>query len=102
MKLGESNVRLHIKLDIILSQVESIESGNELQQKIAQSAKDSGKLSYATIETHSTKIIQVQDSNFMHQEGRENSGEYFDVDGLWDPIDFVESEFSDFSPSILP
>ncbi|KAF2811584.1 uncharacterized protein BDZ99DRAFT_507974 [Mytilinidion resinicola] len=53
MQFGETNVRLHMKLSIALSQAECTESGASLQQHMAQSAKDSLQMSYAMIQARS-------------------------------------------------
>ncbi|KAF2490666.1 hypothetical protein BU16DRAFT_160062 [Lophium mytilinum] len=53
MQSGETNVRLHMKLSIALSQAECTEAGTSLQRHMAQSAKDSLQMSYAMIQARS-------------------------------------------------
>ena len=53
MRLGETNVRLYMKLGLALSQAEYTTSGISLQQQMAQSAKDSLQMSYSTIQARS-------------------------------------------------
>jgi hypothetical protein len=52
MRFGETNVRLHMKLSIVLSQAEGFPPGQSLQERMIQSAKDSLEMSYATIRAH--------------------------------------------------
>ncbi|KAI0436890.1 fungal-specific transcription factor domain-containing protein [Xylaria telfairii] len=51
LKLGDTNVRLHMKLSIVLSHAEHMgeEGGQVLQQRMAQSAKDSLELCHLLI-----------------------------------------------------
>lgn len=50
MQFGDTNVKLHMKLSIALSQAESTESGTSLQQQMAQSAKESLHMAYSIIQ----------------------------------------------------
>jgi hypothetical protein len=78
MRLGETNVRLYMKLGLALSQAEYTTSGISLQQQMAQSAKDSLQMSYSTIQArsgtpaswlHRENILitpEVDNSNFQY------------------------------------
>jgi hypothetical protein len=52
MKLGETNVKLHMKLSVVLIKAESLLPGQSLQERMIQSARDSLQMSYATIQAN--------------------------------------------------
>lgn len=52
MKLGETNVKLHMKLSIILTKAENPTLGQSLQEKMIESARDSLQMSYAAIQAN--------------------------------------------------
>lgn len=52
MKFGETNVKLHMKLSVVLTKAENLLPGQSLQQKMIQSARDSLQISYATIQAN--------------------------------------------------
>lgn len=53
MQLGETNVRLYMKLSIAICQAEYDGSGASLQQQMARAAKDSLQEAYSMMQTHS-------------------------------------------------
>jgi hypothetical protein len=52
MKLGETNVKLHMKLSVVLTKAEGLSPDQSLQERMIQSARDSLEMSYATIQAH--------------------------------------------------
>lgn len=50
IELGETNVRLYMKLGIVLAEVEFTNQGAPLRQQMAQSAKDSLEMACSTIQ----------------------------------------------------
>ncbi|KAI7978708.1 hypothetical protein EIK77_010614 [Talaromyces pinophilus] len=52
MQFGETNVKLHMKLSVVLIKAESLLPGQSLQEKMIQTAKDSLQTSYATIQAN--------------------------------------------------
>jgi hypothetical protein len=53
IKFGETNVRLHTKISMVLCQAECAESGSSLLVQLAESAKTSLELAYSTIQAAS-------------------------------------------------
>lgn len=52
MKFGETNVKLHMKLSVVLAKAESPILGQSLQEQMIQSARDSLQMSYETIQAN--------------------------------------------------
>ncbi|RAO73894.1 uncharacterized protein BHQ10_009906 [Talaromyces amestolkiae] len=52
MKFGETNVKLHMKLSIVLTKAEDPTLGQSLQEQMIESARDSLQMSYATIQAN--------------------------------------------------
>lgn len=52
MKFGETNVKLHMKLSVVLTKAEGLSPDQSLQERMIQSARDSLEMSYATIQAH--------------------------------------------------
>ncbi|KAI0469412.1 hypothetical protein F4859DRAFT_488068 [Xylaria cf. heliscus] len=94
LKLGDTNVRLHMKLSIVLSQAEHVgEVGSQMHRRMAQSAKDSLELCYFLMKENlrSGRVTVSSehgewDSQSVHL-GRGNeqldfSRDYFDIEDI--------------------
>lgn len=94
MQLGDTNVRLHMKLSIVLSQAEGTEAGASLQQRMAQSAKDSLEMAYTTIQARSGSLAALShyDENILTSQGvdqQDFSDGFFDFDSILQTTDFI-------------
>ena len=94
MQLGETNVRLHMKLSIALTQAEGTESGTSVQQWMAQSAKDSLEMSYSTVQARSgpSAALLHGDENILTSQEvdqQDFSIGFFDFDDILQTTDFV-------------
>ena len=71
IRLGETNVRLHMKLRIIMCRAQCTDMGITQQQRMMQAAKESLEMSYATMQARLDLLAtgQHQDiEDFMSQE----------------------------------
>lgn len=102
MQLGDTNVRLHMKLSIALSQAESTEDDTSLQQRMAQSA-DSLDMAYSTM------LVRIgSPETLLHSNGnistpqeidqRDFSVDFFDFDDIFQTGDAVMDETFGVSP----
>ena len=103
IQLGDTNVRLHMKLSIALSQVECTEAGTSLQQRLAQSTKDSLETSCAAIQAcaGSPAALLDGDENILtpQEVDQENFFIGFDFDDILLTTDFMDGTF-DSGPQI--
>ncbi|KAI1258496.1 hypothetical protein F5Y18DRAFT_413410 [Xylariaceae sp. FL1019] len=67
LKLGERNVMLHMKLSIVLTQAEENTEGISLQQRMAQSAKNSLKFCYSLMRANADSS-HYNDAGSMSQD----------------------------------
>ncbi|OAL19279.1 hypothetical protein AYO22_09823 [Fonsecaea multimorphosa] len=82
IRLGETNVKLHMKLSIAMRQTEVAGESSWSMQQLAQSAKESLETSYATIQERAT-------SEGVDIESRGNGG----MSEAFDPDDFDPENF---------
>jgi hypothetical protein len=83
IRLGETNVKLHMKLSMAMRRTEVRGENSSSMQQLAQSAKESLETSYATIQERAT-------SEGVNIESRGNGGMSED----FDPDDFDPENFS--------
>ncbi|KIW64047.1 hypothetical protein PV04_09007 [Phialophora macrospora] len=83
IRLGETNVKLHMKLSMAMRRTEVAGDNSSPMQQLAQSAKESLETSYATIQERAT-------SEGINVESRGNGGMFED----FDPDDFDPENFS--------
>lgn len=82
IRLGEMNVKLHMKLSIAMRQTEVAGENSSSMQQLAQSAKESLETSYATIRERATaEGVDIESG------GNGGLSEDFDLDDF-DPEDF--------------
>ncbi|EED13582.1 conserved hypothetical protein [Talaromyces stipitatus ATCC 10500] len=91
MKFGETNVRLHMKLSVVLSQAESLLPGQSLQERMIESAKDSLEISYATIQAHlGLPQSPVYSGGTMNLEGNQMTfSPLLDIDDILQATEFA-------------
>jgi hypothetical protein len=89
-QLGDTNVRLHMKLSIALCHMAGSEVGISRHQRIAQSAKDSLEISYTTIQAMSGLTADSPQSNLSCTNPQENGQYDFDI-GLFDFDDILQT-----------
>lgn len=87
MRFGETNVRLHMKLSIVLSQAKCTISDQPLKERMIQSAKESLELSYATIQA--TLSLPTSVSPEGSQLGLSPN---FDIDDILQTTEFALDE----------
>ncbi len=82
IRLGETNVKLHMKLSIAMRQTEVAGENSSSMQQLAQSAKESLETSYATIQGRATaEGVDIESG------GNGGMSEDFDLDDF-DPENF--------------
>jgi hypothetical protein len=103
IQLGETNVRLHMKLSIVLCQAECTESGTTLEVRLAESAKSSLELSYSAIQATSKSAVDGSEcivDPFKSQDIElQDFSLDFDFGDLFGMTDFVMDGISESLPS---
>jgi hypothetical protein len=95
MRFGETNVRLHMKLSIVLSQAEDLLPGQSRQEQMIQSAKNSLEMSYGTIKAQlslssTTSLREDGSSNVLREDDQlAFSSPFLNLDDI-----FQDSEFN--------
>ena len=96
MRKGETNVKSHMFLCMILAQVEAIETGSSCELKIAQGGKDSLELCYNLLQTRARECstacpsgTEVGGTPSTGLDGWAGSGLDFDINYF-----FLETDFS--------
>ena len=94
----ETNVRLHMKLSVILCQAECTETGIALQQHMAQAAKESLEMSYAAMQARASSLAGGGDGGGSGILGRRHPD---DLEGTI-PQDLAQQDFdfSDIGPNL--
>ncbi|CAM1509693.1 Fc.00g000280.m01.CDS01 [Cosmosporella sp. VM-42] len=93
---GETNVRLHMKLSVVLCRAECNDPGISWQQRMMQAAKKSLEMSYATMQARMEAMAIGQHEEvegFVSQDFQEfaqdpNFSIGQDLDDLFGPVDF--------------
>lgn len=94
IRLGETNVHLHMKLAVVLCRAECTESGLYRQQQMMKAAKESLEMSHTTIQGHLEALITGQHQNvepFVPQEFDQQDLDFSigqDLDALFGTVDF--------------
>jgi hypothetical protein len=86
IELCETNMKLHMKLSIVLSQAEASDDGISTQQRMAQNAKDSLETCYSALQSRLPVGTSIDDETTPIQSSGICDDEILDFDDIWQSV----------------